>query len=90
MILPSEKLFIRLVPVITKIVGYIFIIDGIAALIILVPIIFLGQAETPHKIFFASIGMIFILVSILVGVFILKYAQGYFEKIHVKFKDVFK
>ena len=89
MILPPEKLFLKVASITTKIVGYFFIIDGIAAFLVLTPLVFLSKGEKPEKIFFISIVFIGSLLSVLMGLFVLKDAMRYIEIIHAKFKESF-
>lgn len=89
MILPPEKQFLNFATIITKIVGYFFIIDGLAAFLVLTPLVFLGKGETPDKIFFISIVLLTALASVFIGVFVLKDAMRYIEKILTKFKESF-
>lgn len=89
MFLPPEKFFLQIASVITKIVGYFFILDGIVVLLVLTPVIFLSQGEIKDKIFFTSIVLIAAIASIFVGVFVLKDSMRYIKKIHAKFKESF-
>ncbi|WP_300669898.1 hypothetical protein [Desulfoluna sp.] len=75
--------------IITKIVGYFFIIDGIVAFLVLTPLVFFGKGETPDRIFFISIVLIAASLSVFMGIFVLKDAMHYIEKIHAKFKESF-
>ena len=82
MLQPSKELIQKFAPIISKIVGAFFIIDGIIALLLILPIFLLGNGE--ENIFFVSALCFAALVSIAIGTVVFKFFPKFLLSIYVK------